>query len=229
MKVLQLSTKSCETIYQVGDNRVRLFIVTGGTPALSFDDHTFTERFPMWDMRWNVEQEEWGKRECYPHQNPGSSIQGPTFDVLPEGRKTLEDFVGRNAPKLALRVERYANLPVPPKMLHPDAFSRHGKQIVSKRIRDADEGTFVNFEAQLCPYRFGLVTCSSKYYAGRCEDKVEKLAPSWWKKFNAFAAPICDASRDCYDKLTETEYQQLCDLLKEGVATKAFVAKKPTA
>jgi len=228
MKVLQLSTKSCETIYQVGDNRVRLFIVTGGTPALSFDDHTFTERFPMWDMRWNVKQEEWGKRECYPHQNP-DSIQGPTFDVLPEGRKTLEDFVGRNAPKLALRVERYANLPVPPKMLHPYAFSRHGKQIVSKRIRDADEGTFVNFEAQLCPYRFGLVTCSSKYYAGRCEDKVEKLAPSWWKKFNAFAAPICDASRDCYDKLTETEYQQLCDLLKEGVATKAFVAKKPTA
>ena len=147
-------------------------------------------------------------------------MQGPTFDVLPEGRKTLEGFVERNLPLRNLRAERFAKLPVPARMLHGEPC--WGNKIVSHRIHDKDNFTFVRFEVLLRSMRFGPVTANSTVYSGRCDSEIAKLAPAWWKKFAAFANPIADSDRDFYEKLTDSEYQQLCDLLTEGVKTKVI-------
>jgi len=219
MNIIQLSTSSCQTIYRVDQYKILLWIITGGQPAMSFDDHTFTERFPITDTRWAVEHTEWKRLNRYPHQDP-KAMQGPTFDVLPEGRKTLVDFVAKNAPLLELREKRFGMLPDIEAFMHRSIFCKNN--IRSKRVHDAEERTYVTFKAELRNFRFGPVTASSASYSGRCEDKIASLAPEWWKRYAAFVSPLCDANRGSYEKLTEEEFKQLCDLLTEGIATNSL-------
>ena len=41
-----------ETFYDVEGVTLRLWIIVGGTPALAFEDYSFTERYPIKDNRW---------------------------------------------------------------------------------------------------------------------------------------------------------------------------------
>lgn len=108
MDIKQISTASCETVYDVeygGETyRLRLWIIVGGTPALAFADYTGgTKRFPSLE-KWAS----WDKGR-YPHQNP-DDVQGPTFDVLPNGladvKKFLVEFLPKRKAAIAKQEER---------------------------------------------------------------------------------------------------------------------------
>lgn len=98
MDIIQVSTSVGHTIYKVGDHTLRLWIITGGQPALALQDNTCTQTYPIKDTRWTMEH--WkirmcdGCYGCYDHQDP-TNIQGPTFDVLPDGAKSIYDFLAQ--------------------------------------------------------------------------------------------------------------------------------------
>lgn len=214
MDIKQISTSSCETRYLVDGHVVRLNIIIGGSPLLQLEDWTFSERFPIKDTRWTIPSEEWAKNKCYPHQNP-MDIQGPTYDVLPEGIKTLEDYVARTLPLWNLRRERFSQLPVGD-YLHRSNFSCG---ISSRRILDKDTRTFVHFEAELQPLRFGSVVADSTVSSGRITggDREFELAPDWWKRYALFISAITGSGRYHYEELTEEEFLQMKALLAEAV------------
>jgi hypothetical protein len=86
MNIKQVRTSSCETTYDVGRD----------SAALSFADYGCIKRFALSDemrQKWSG----WdGLR--YFHQNP-DNIQGPTFDVLPNGLADIEGFLLEFLPK----------------------------------------------------------------------------------------------------------------------------------
>jgi hypothetical protein len=102
MNIKQVRTSSCETIYDVKYQgevyRLRLWVIVGGTPALGFDDYGVFKRF----VPSNNVRQKWLSRDPdkgrYPPQNP-DNIQGPTFDVLPNGLADVEKFLLEFLPK----------------------------------------------------------------------------------------------------------------------------------
>lgn len=201
VQLSQLSTSSCETIYEVDGVKLRLWIIVGGTPALSLIDYTFSQRYPIKDKRW-IDYD--NNLRCYPHQNC-KHPQGPTFDVLPEGEETIKKFLSDKLPLQELRMKRWNALPIRDK-------------VVSKRIHDIDNHTFVTFGTELGYYHLPCVTASSNAYCGRCEEEIQRLAPEWFKRFASYINPIHDKKMwTGWEGLTEDEYNQIVTLLQEYV------------
>lgn len=92
-KITRTSTSSCESLYDVvldGEtHRLRLWIITGGTPALCYADYRGeTRRYPEVE-KWN--NAHWnGKR--YKHQTP-TKIEGPDLTVLPRGEEDVYEYI----------------------------------------------------------------------------------------------------------------------------------------
>ena len=192
--VIQLSTTSCETIYSVGGVKVRLGMIVGGTPALSFYDHSYTVRFPKVEQ-WNSDKH-WNKAEGkYDFQN-ANNIQGPTYDVLPEGIVTLQKFVEINTAKKDLAEKRYENLPI-------------GESIFSKRVLDKEDRRYVQAKLEITRRCFSPVGMT---YG----DKNQiHLLPSWWKKADEVFGDIFKKHmyNTTWDELTEEEYQSIVKML----------------
>jgi hypothetical protein len=93
MNIEQVSTSPCETTYRVqykgATYDLRLWIIVGGTPALCFADYKGpAQRYPKVE-KWSF----WDKgRKAYLHQDV-HLIQGPTFDVLPDGIESVEKYL----------------------------------------------------------------------------------------------------------------------------------------
>ena len=205
--VIQIATHSCETFYKVNNNTIRLWMITGGTPALGFNMLPYDKRYPSlelwsdknWSVRYNMPNGEMG---CYVHQIGQAPIQGPTPEtVLPEGWKTFWAFYNENLPKVELANKRYAALPLK-------------GCIVSKRIRDKQEHTLVRAEIGLRPYSLAPVTFVSNAYAGRCDKKVALFHP-WWQQAQALLNPIFDSNKYLWSDLSEEDYQAVVNLLKD--------------
>lgn len=207
------SSSTCETIYDMGDKvRVRLWIITGGTPALSFADYSFQQRYPITDKRWT--DKNWDNEKGHFKHQPGPKQCPPTYDVLPDGWVTLHKFVADNLPKKQAREKRYAALPVK-------------GELWSKKWKDSVDNEIVVCKTELDNQGFGPVTYSSRSGGGRGDDKIPR-APRWWQEYAALVNPLFD--RDMaqgilpggYERLSDHEYQELVWMLKYGRDHKEF-------
>ena len=191
----QGSTSSCTTTYEISGVKVLLWIIVGGTPALSFEDHSFIERFPKvesWSNDfWDIDEEK------YEHQTK-ENVQGPTVDVLPDGADTLRDFIKRNLPLKQLRDERYSLLPL------------QGR-ISSRKRMLKPERHFVEYSLALLPNTF---------YISHIDDKCSSLFP-WGSELQNFLKPILlrTQGQDGYEVFTDEEFAAFLDLIEKGKAS----------
>lgn len=205
LSIKQLSTSACETIYEVNGQKLRLFIITGGTPAIEFaDDYSFTQRYPTVE-KWtdkHFRARDFGNEQvcCYEHQS--KIPQGPTFEeVLPHGLKNLKKYLDTNVPLRELRMLRHSGLPI--------------KGVIqSKRVKDTEDQVYVTCDINfLHSHYIPPVTFSSRIYCGRLEEKISFFSP-WWKKTMKLFNRLCDANAK-WETLSEEQYQTLCNHLKE--------------
>lgn len=193
--VYQLQTSACETTYDVGGTIVKLWIITGGTPALAMMgeniDYSFQQEFPP-VQEWS--NENWLKEENrYKHQNP-NAIQGPTYDVLPNGKQDIINFALTNSPKAKTRQTRYNSLPIKGNI--------KGKKSLDKATRS---------------YSQPSLTLAPHYFHANIA-KPENYHP-WWGKMLAF----CNShnklnNTGSYENLSESEFKELVNLLNEGIS-----------
>jgi hypothetical protein len=172
MNITQVSTSSCLTTYKVDNHILFVSIVVGGEPLLSFMDYSFSERYPIKDKRWTVPHALWAKNNCYLHQIDQNPIQGPTYDVLPEGIETIRKFLDKYLPLKKLRKERVEKI----ELLHV----RNGFVINSRKFLDRENRTKVYFEIRID--RFSPIVACSNAYWGRCEEEIQRLAPLPYNK-----------------------------------------------
>jgi hypothetical protein len=113
----QVSTTACETVYTFNGREIRLWIITGGIPCLSFNYGPFQERFPIVEKysdgqldknktnHWNYDL------LCFDHQIAdkmgNGKVQGPTpEDCFEDGWATFWNFYHSNIRKLELYEKR---------------------------------------------------------------------------------------------------------------------------
>lgn len=202
VKVKLIKTSSCESIYEVDGVCLRLWIIAGGTPAMSFDDYSFTKRYPIIDERW---QAEWNGH--YPHQIGQNPVQGPAFDVLPKGIKSVKEYLEENIPLKELREKRFYSLPIQ-------------NYILSKGFRDKENQTIVKFRINIQKHYISPLTTESNVYSGRCDNVIEKYAPEVFKKYAAFVNQLSDASNNngtlfSLESITEDQFQKLVSILSD--------------
>lgn len=151
LKLRQVSTSSCQTIIDVEGTILRLFIIVGGTPALSFDDHSFCQTYPKLEK-----YQDWDDRlGKYLHQT--LPIQGPLPDDLPEGENTISKYLADNLERHDRLVHRMARL--------NGIFN--GNTFLSPRIHDKENGAYCHMKLSwngnfYCP----VVLCESSYELG---------------------------------------------------------------
>jgi len=194
-RAVQVSSKSCETVYRVGDQLVRLWIITGGTPALAFDDYGFIERFKLADPRWS--DEHWNGAR-YDHQTPGN-IQGPTFDVLPGGEATVVDFVARNLPNKRIRERRHKALSSYPAMASPFFEDRDGCRF---RITVRGGGP-------------GRPSFPQVRVLTDCDPFVEDADQDWYR----LAGFLVECRTKDLEKISEDEYWRLIQMMERCAAS----------
>ena len=196
--VIQLKTTSCTTTYNVGGVTVKLWMITGGTPALAImgenGEYLLDKKYPD-VQQWS--NENWLKDESrYRHQNP-NAIQGPTYDVLPNGKQDLIDFVVNNDPKAKLKQSRYKALPVKGTI--------KGKKALDKTNRSYSQPT---------------LTLTPNYLYVRTPKP--QLYHPWWSKMLRFYDSTLHVNRTTtksYDEMSDTEFTKLVNLLNEGILT----------
>ena len=206
MNIKLIETSSCESVYEVDNHKLRLYIITGGTPAIEFaDDYSFCERYPAiekWsDKHYHGKYDSRMLYSYYDHQDRNKP-QGPTFEeVLPNGLKDLEAYLQKYVPLHKCRNERYKGLPI-------------SGVIRSKRVHDKQEHTFVTCELDLSRKHYiPPVTFNSGCYCGRFDEKII-LFNEWWKKTSKIFNHLFDTNRT-WESLSETEYKEVCNHLNE--------------
>lgn len=197
----QLSTKTCETVYRVNGQTVRLWIITGGTPALDFSDYGFTKRYPEIE-RWN--NTHWiGKR--YDHQDP-QNIEGPTAaEVLPNGEQDLIDFVTEFAPIREKRLDRYNSLPT------------HNH--TSPRFHDQNNGCYFRASLSFRPHYVGGVTVDSSCYCGPGREEIEQFGNKAWHNLAVILDQVNTARYDSprsggWESLSDEEFDKVVQAIK---------------
>lgn len=205
MYIKQVRTSACETIYDVDGTIIRLWIVTGGTPCISFEDFSYQHRYEgsinlhQWSNKhWSTEH---CKNGCYLHQNL-SNPQGPEPDVLPHGEATIAEYLATYIPRKKLAKDRYEALPV--------------SRTIKKRKHDREERTYVTAELTISPNAIHPITFSSGHCRGRHDEKVQ-LFGSWWIRAQSIFNPIFDNSNGLptWDVLSESEYKAVVEILAD--------------
>ena len=210
--VVQVSTSSCETIYEVFGHKIRLYIITGGTPALSFSDYSFVERFPYIE-KWK--DSNFLKDELRYSFQDANNIQGPTFEVLPNGINDLIDFVNSYSPLHKLRQERFLNLPdmsLPFPVLLSHWHLASNKCFFSNRYYDKENGCYfycvVDLSSNYIPsvlYISKERTCSLLVYG---HDSVDVLWHELAKLLHKFHLTY-------WENLSESDYNLILEYLEK--------------
>lgn len=211
MDIQQISTSSCETTYKVDGDIIRLYVITGGEPALSLGDFSFSQRYPCKDQRWAIGHDTWNIRQCYPHQD-SNNLQGPTLDILPEGEKTLAKYLTEVLPAWRLRDKRVHSLPVSTK-------------IVSRRCHDKASSEYFHLEASFGPCFITRVFHTSSIASCRMTQADRSIVHPWWVKYNDYIISVVSNGWITLERLTEEQFSQLRSLLVEGLACKAIRTK----
>ena len=191
--IKQISTSSCETIYDVDGNIIRLFVITGGTPAISFNNGSFVQRYPDLPKYSN---ENWLKdfphhSQCHFKHQDTKNIQGITYDELPNGEQTIYDYIKENLPKKQLAEQRYNDLPI--------------KFVESKGKRDKENHTVVRAQIDFRLNGVSPVTFCSGCYWGRHDEKVV-LFHEWWKAMQELCNPIFDSGKYGWHEISQEQY-----------------------
>jgi len=192
MQVELLSHTSCESFYRVGDEKLRLWAIVGGTLAISFDDYTFQERknySEKFDSKLDLNWVKW---------------EGPRTSDFDGGESTLIDFVERNVPLRALRHAR--------KEIIRDILglsNEYYNNIISSRFHDKENRTYMRCEFDLCD-SISPITCESGCYWGRCERELHMWANDAWKRLANALNPIFDNKRyTTWEQLTDEKFDSL--------------------
>jgi hypothetical protein len=198
--ITQVKTDACTTVYKVNRQKVKLWMVCDGAPALGLlhnDGLTeYHKRYPL-VPKWS--DTHWIKNEHrYEHQDI-NNIQGPTYDVLPNGAQDLIDFVQENTPKLQSRQARYQQLPAYGIVLGPKKLDKNTRSYSRPEIYLAQQGLIINVPKQ-------------------------NLYHPWWDKIFDFCNrhnptdTINPRYSDiAYEDLSESEFQELIQLIHEGI------------
>ena len=196
----KLESTNCKTIYEVDGVKVELWIIVGGEPALAFnDDYSYTERFPKVDA-WDSDKHWVKEKQCFDFQIPDAPGQGPTYDILPEGRLTLEKFVAKNLPRKNLTKARYDALPIK-------------ETIRSDRVKDKAEGSSCVALLGIHPYRLDPVMVTWGRRGEKRDDKIV-FFPEWWKKVYEFSHTVWHKYPNLeWSDLTNEEYKTIVNLL----------------
>jgi hypothetical protein len=203
----ELETDICETIYLVDGYEVRLWIIVGGTPALDFyrtrdtgeSNGGFTQRYPI--------VEEWAEfikpkptlggreRGRFRHQDP-KNIQGPKFDVLPNGEADLIAFVSQNKANMELRNQRYYNLP---EILFE-----------SPRYHNTEDQYYfrARYEARL--NFIGGVIIDAAHMIGQPGTELQEYGGKTWQDL---AKTLAKYRREGWYDLTDDEYQEIVNAI----------------
>lgn len=205
---------SCETVYQVGERVIRLWIITGGTPALGFDMTPFENRFPKVE-KWG--NNHWLNKEVrYDHQISGHIVGPRVEDVLPGGWSDFWVFYDANISILNLWEKRWS------------VVSGYFP-ILSKKVLDKVERTFVIAKVDPAWSKFYVspVTFTSKVYCGRCDEKIV-LFSSWWVKAQGVLNRPRVNTSVRWDELSDLEFMEIVELFEEGIKDKGVqrVGKK---
>ena len=204
----QVSARACETVYDVDGVKIRLWIIVGGTPAIDFENYGFSKRFPDVE-KWS--DKNWDKNICrYKHQiyHEPKELQGPTFEVLPNGEQDILDFIKENLPKMELSLRRSMELIDILKGKNAKVKeSGHGYNLVSKGKRDIEEHTVARVEWLIRDLFVSSLTIISIVYAGFVNEKIN-LFSQWWNDLKNIINPI-DNSVKYWCDISEEKYQEI--------------------
>jgi hypothetical protein len=158
-----LSHNACETKFEYRGEVLRLWIITGGTPALDLDEYFEAKRYPHVEL---YDSKNWCSGVCrYRHQEHtprGEVLPIVDVDVLPDGIETVNAYLDYVLPRRAVQRARLATLP---KM----------RVIKSRRVHDTYNRTYVWARVEMNKYGVSPVTFDSAYYCGRCEGDTRML------------------------------------------------------
>jgi len=181
MKIKMISTKACETSYEVEHEGkvypVRLYAITGGQIALWFTNPPFEMK------RYNTSplysNDNWIKEQgLYKHQTPGNVV-GPNLGDLEGGEATLNAFVVEVAARKKLYHERLDRL---------TEILGQKKELISKRFHMEEERTY--FKIEFAPFygetfRVSPITVDSGSYGwSRIEEKMTSIIEPFWFEAN---------------------------------------------
>ncbi len=200
MEVTLLSHGNCDAYYRVGEEKLRLWAIVGGTLALAFDDYSFQQRYNQVDKFNSKIDPNW------------LAWGGPRSSDLTNGEQTLIDFVTKNVPLRDLRNARIQEI------LQILGLTQYSREIVSKRFHDKDNRTYMYCYLEIKDY-VPVVTVSSGCYWGRCDDEIQNCASSTWKRLASFLKLIFDKERDnfsttMWENLSQFDYDCILNEFK---------------
>ena len=189
MEVTLLSHGCCDSYYQVGEEKLRLWAIVGGTLAVAFDDYSFQERYNHVDKFDTKLDPNWVKWE------------GPRASDLTDGEQTLVDFMTKNVPLRELRNSRIQEIS---QIL---GLTEYNNKISSQRFHDLDNRTYMYCHLEIRAY-VPVITATSGCYWGRCDDEIQKWASPTWKRLASFLKLIWDKRENIYSTVTWEELSQ---------------------
>jgi hypothetical protein len=200
----QISTSACETVYDVDGVIIKLWIITGGTPAIDFDTYGFTKRFPAVEKWSDANYLKIENR--YKHQER-INLQGPTFEVLPNGEQDILDYIKENLPKRDLCLKRANELIDIIKGKNSELYDDgYGMKLESKGKRDVENHTIAKADWCIRPTYISPISVNSMIYGGLV-GKIG-LFSKWWKEATDL---INHLSRSCFYwcDISEEKYQEI--------------------
>ena len=204
MQIEKISGSSCETLFNVNGEIIRLYIIIGGTPALAFEDHSFSQVYPVKDTRWRTSEfvsvpnpTNNHKKPRYVFQGldtPDDEIQGPEMDVLPEGEATVIQFLEHYVPLRNLRRNRYESLPCK-------------GNLRSKRFHNKEEKYYYYLTLEISQSLLSSITMTSGYSFGQITYFEE--GQEWWAEYASVLRDITVAVGRFprYEELTNAQFE----------------------
>lgn len=202
------SCSACETKYVVMHEgmefNVDLWIITGGTPCLSFHVTPFSKRYPIVE-RWT--NDHWqGCIGHYDHQEGQNPVIGPKVEeVLPNGWADFWEYFDANYMKVIISERRRLVL----REILP----------INQTVLDKSEHCQLTAQLECWVNYFHIppVTYNSRWGFGRMDDKVVLFDP-WWKEASEILNPMFDTGHLYWCDLSEDKFQEIVEFLKKGKA-----------
>ena len=162
------------------------YIITGGTPALSFSDHSFSQRYEDCKIP-NYTQENYRNHNI-------------TLDTI-GGEATIKHYLDENLSKFDIRTERFGKLPT--------------DYLKSPRFKDEVEHVYFHAQLELRSHYIAPVTVTSASYGGILDNKISEYANDYWRELMAFFNPLFTAQKN-WETLTVSEFETAVALLAKG-------------
>lgn len=183
-------TGYCDCKFTHNNIPMRFWIITGGIPALSFENYSFSKRYariPAYSNKhWNNDK--------YDHQKLGD-FPNP-YEII--GEKEIQKYIDENYSNYKLTKHRLDIL---------------GNHIESPRFHDEDNHCYFQCEIQF-RYYVPVVTATSRYYAGRCVNEIQKFANDDWKKLMNCCEMLCSKYNQIHE-IPDNEFDYLVYLVNE--------------